>query len=328
MDLFDVPPPVGLRPNLAGTYKAEKQKFPCYASPKIDGIRALTTRAGVLSRSLKKIPNSYVQHKLNLDWVLGLDGELVVGPANHPNAMQATSSGMMKRTGSPDFTFYVFDDWTSSLPYQERFAGLKRLESSGVLPSYLKVLEQVLLHDQEQLDAYEAKCIAEGYEGVMLRDPNGKYKMGRSTVNEGGLIKVKRYSHGEAQIVGFNELMHNLNEEYTDELGHTARSSHQENLVPSGRLGSYTVWHPNYETTFDISTGSMTHEQQAWAWVNRELTRGAITRFKHFDHGVKNVPRHGLWAGFRSLTDMDPTHPLQHTTVINEHRFMSFPGGN
>jgi DNA ligase-1 len=134
--------------------------------------------------------------------------------------------------------------------------------------------------------------------------------MGRSTVNEGGLLKVKRFSHGEAEIVGFEELMHNENETYTNELGNDVRSSHAENLVPSGRLGAYVVYHPAYAEAFKISCGSMTHAQAKWAWENRQATLGDITRFKHFAHGVKAVPRHGIWAGFRHNDDLGREHPL------------------
>ena len=40
------------------------------------------------------------------------------------------------------------------------------------------------------LQLYEERCLEQGYEGVMLRDPNGLYKFGRSTMREQGLIQV------------------------------------------------------------------------------------------------------------------------------------------
>lgn len=303
MDLFTVPPPAGLRPNLAGKFDEAKQKFPCFASPKIDGIRALGTEGGLLSRTLKLIPNAFTQD-LFKDCV-GLDGELVVGSKTDPNCMQKTTSGVMSRKGEPAVTLYVFDRWDmKGVGYQERFSTIESANPRVVL------LTQKLINNQAELDEFEAECIELGYEGVMVRSLDGKYKMGRSTTNEGGLLKVKRFSHGEAEIVGFEELMHNENETYTNELGNDVRSSHAENLAPSGRLGSYRVYHPMYAETFNISCGSMTHAQAKWAWENRQATLGDITRFKHFNHGVKVVPRHGIWAGFRHNDDLGRDHPL------------------
>ncbi|MNF03451.1 hypothetical protein D3C80_2027740 [compost metagenome] len=62
----------------------------------------------------------------------------------------------------------------------------------------------------------------------------------------------------------------------------------------------------------------MTHPQRKWAWDNRDATLGCITRFKWFNHGVKHVPRHGIWAGYRELADLDPTHPLWVDEVIEK----------
>lgn len=303
MDLFNIPPPAGLKPNLAGKFDPAKQKFPCFASPKIDGIRALGTRGGLLSRTLKLIPNSHTQARF-ADCE-GLDGELVVGSPTDPNCMQKTSSGVMSKKGIPDVKLYVFDRWDlKGVGYSDRLSAIHS-DNMNVI-----ILPQRLIRDQEELDSFEAECIELGYEGVITRTLDGKYKMGRSTTNEGGMLKVKRFSHGEARIVGFEELMHNENETYVNELGRDVRSSHAENLVASGRLGAYICYHPDYEGTFGVSCGSMTHAQAKWAWENREETRGDITRFKHFAHGVKVKPRHGIWAGFRLNDDLGKEHPL------------------
>lgn len=304
MELFDLPPPDWLKPNLAGKYDEAKQQFPCYGSPKIDGIRALGVGSRLLSRTLKPIPNAFTQ--MRFADCNGLDGELVVGSATDPNCMQNTSSGVMAKKGEPDVTFYVFDRWDMhrDAEYEERLASL----SSG---NYnVVILKQKLLLCQQDLDEFEAECIALGYEGIMTRKPKGKYKYGRSTTNEGGLTKVKRFSHSEARIVGYEELMHNDNESYKNELGKWVRPSHAEYKRESGMLGAYWVHNPEWPGKFKISCASMTHAQRVWAWNNREETIGDITRFKWFNHGIKDVPRHGIWAGFRHNDDLGKDHPL------------------
>ena len=75
------------------------------------------------------------------------------------------------------------------------------------------------INTMEELEKYEVDCLEIGYEGVILRDPNAKYKHGRSTVKEGGLIKVKRFSDSEARILAMEEQMKNNNEKKVNELG-------------------------------------------------------------------------------------------------------------
>lgn len=98
-----------LKPMLAVDAKSDI-RFPVYASPKLDGIRALIVNGKVMSRSMKEIPNEFIQQELGKFPILdGLDGELIVGAANDYNAMQNTSSGVMTRSGKPEFTFYVLN---------------------------------------------------------------------------------------------------------------------------------------------------------------------------------------------------------------------------
>src|SRR5881396_2516166 len=228
LDLFSSSPstPPGFRVNLAGKFDAAKQKFPCFASYKLDGIRGLTTNGPVLSRTLKPVPNRFTQSRFSR--FSGFDGEFCMGPPNAKNVMQATSSAVSTYGGQPDVVFYVVDRWDMpNFTYEERYAALCTLS----LPVGFVLLEQKLIHSLEELLAFQADAIALGYEGIMTRDPKGKYKYGRSATNEGGLIKVKTFEDSDAIVIGFQELMHNRNE--VDEatfirLGATKRSSHKE----------------------------------------------------------------------------------------------------
>ena len=76
----------------------------------------------------------------------------------------------------------------------------------------------------DELIAFEELKLCEGYEGIMLRDPFGRYKHGRSTLKEGGLAAIKRFVDAEARIVGTYEQMENTNEKQINELGRSSRS--------------------------------------------------------------------------------------------------------
>jgi DNA ligase 1 len=54
--------------------------YPMLLSPKLDGIRCLIINGVVCGRSLKPIPNRFVQQLFGRPELNGLDGELIVGP--------------------------------------------------------------------------------------------------------------------------------------------------------------------------------------------------------------------------------------------------------
>src|ERR1700739_3694226 len=144
----------------------------------------------------------------------------------------------MAKDGDPDFQFLVFDDYTNpEHDFETRLARLTHVVLSG--DDRLRDIQQVWITDMAGLDAYEAECLEEGFEGVMLRKPKSPYKFGRSTVKEGYLLKVKRFAHDEAEIIGFEELMHNGNESFKNELGRTTRSDSKDGLFRSGMIGAY-----------------------------------------------------------------------------------------
>jgi DNA ligase 1 len=59
-------------------------KYPILASPKLDGIRCIMINGVAMSRTLKPIPNLYVQERLK-NLPNGLDGELIVGNPTNPD---------------------------------------------------------------------------------------------------------------------------------------------------------------------------------------------------------------------------------------------------
>jgi len=298
-------PVVPKRPMLACDAPAALQ-FPLIVSPKLDGIRCTVWGDQPVTRALKPIPNQFVRDTLvaaNLPAVF--DGELVVGPANAPDVYTRTTSGIMSHGGRPDFTFWVFD-------YVQQLAGLEWFESrhkklmdrTGAIQTahpWFKVLPQIMVHNRDELDAYEQRMLAEGFEGVIARRPDAPYKHGRSTAREGYLMKVKRFLDTEVEVIGVEELMHNANEATTNELGYTARSSMQAGLVPAGTLGALVCRWGDGEVR--VGTG-FTAEQRKELWLKRDALVGCLAKIKYFAHGMKDVPRHPVWLGFRDRSDL------------------------
>lgn len=272
-----------------------------YASPKLDGIRGLVKEGQLLSRSLKPIPNAYTQLRFSQPYLEGLDGELILGDPTDGDVYRRTNSAVMSRDGEPDVTFYVFDHHSSDGSFAER---LQQVACKARETLYAVPLPHEPVHTLEALTDMEAAYLEAGYEGVILRHPDRAYKFGRSTVNESGMLKVKRFIDGEAEIIGMNELMHNSNEATVNELGLTERSSHKANKVPMGVMGNLEVRDLVTGVEFEIGSGFKAADRE-WFWEKRETLIGSIVKYKSFPIGVKDKPRQPVYLGLRSHLDMD-----------------------
>jgi DNA ligase-1 len=298
------------RPMLASPADVDALRYPLLASPKLDGIRCLAMGGRAMSRSMKPIPNRHVQQKFAefARQLEGLDGELIVGEPNHPDVYRTTSSAVMAHDGTPDFFFWAFDLWDEGYGYAMRFSLLaKRFQPINDMAPWAMILPHDYIRDRDELDAFEADALKQGFEGVMLRSLDGPYKRGRSSAREGYLLKLKRYRDAEAEIVGFEERMHNGNEAFTSELGRTKRSTAMAGLVPTGSLGAFVLrglpGQPFEGVIFNVGTGLVEQERQRF-WRERDALLGKIVKYKFFDIGVKDAPRHPVYLGFRDPIDL------------------------
>lgn len=282
-----------MKPMLACEANLKVLKFPVLASPKLDGVRAIIREGVVLSRSLKPIPNRHVQLVFGRPELEGLDGELILGDPNHPEAYRRTVSAVMSIAGVPDVDFHVFDRWNRDYPYNEVTL------SNGLTTPVCSTM----IRTMEELEEYEVALLDKGYEGVMLRDPQSPYKFGRSTTKEGYLLKLKRFADSEAEIIAFEELMHNQNEVTINETGNTERSTKQDGLLPAGTLGALVVRDIHSGVEFKIGTGFTAAERQKF-WNLRAFLRGALVKYQYFPTGSKEKPRFPSFRGFRPRIDL------------------------
>jgi len=297
-----------LKPMLAGKATDEQisklfDKFKeMYASPKLDGIRCMIQDGIALSRSLKPIRNEFIQSILGDSRFDGLDGEIISGDPTADDVYRVTTGNVMRATGKPDFTFWVFDTFLHPHAYVNRQHEIYHVDPTGIHPN-IKILPTVSVFNMKELQAYEQYCLGQGYEGVILRDPNGQYKHGRSTAKEGGLIKVKRFSDSEATILGMEEQMKNNNEKKVNELGRGQRSSHKENKTPKGTLGALVCKDKHTGIQFNIGSGfdDATRNQ---LWKYKDGLIGQAIKYKYFSIGVKDAPRHPVYIGMRDDDDI------------------------
>ena len=293
-----------VKPMLASPVKVQDIKFPVFVSPKLDGVRALIIDGVVMSRNLKPIPNKHVQRLFGRKELNDLDGELIVGPPGAKDVFQKTTSGVMSIDGEPDVQFHVFD----SFRYPDDWFTTRHLKVCIQVESLedivpIQLVNQEVVIDQDILLKMEQRYLSFGYEGLMIRSGYGCYKFGRSTEREGLLLKVKRFTDGEAKIVGWRELMTNTNEAKTNELGQKSRSSKKAGMMPANKLGAWIVEDLKTGQEFDIGTG-FTDEQRIEFWKNRLLYKHVIIKYKYQEVGVKDKPRFPVFIGFRDKRDM------------------------
>ncbi len=284
-----------MKPMLAVNVEPEAVRFPVFASAKLDGVRGVVIDGQLRSRSLKPIPNAHVTRSFSHSWLSGYDGELIAGSPTAPDAFRATGSATSRQDGTPQVTFFVFDNYLALGGFDQRLASLRA--TPGVV-----ILEQRLVRSVAELLAFETEMLNLGYEGLILRDPTGSYKFGRSTAREQGMLKIKRFQDSEAEILEVVEEMENTNEKKTNELGKSQRSHHQAGMVGKGRAGALRVRDVTTGIEFNVGTG-MNDQDREWFWTNRKGVVGRIISYKSFLVGIKDKPRFPAYKGLRDSFD-------------------------
>lgn len=296
--------PAGFQPLLAArdVFDFAALKYPVYASPKLDGIRAVTGNnpgePRMFSRSLKLIPNLHVQ-KVFADVPPYLDGELVTLTNGVMDDFSTISSKIMSSGGEPDVRYAVFD--TFRLP---TLVTRDRLVDAGTLAREHHLcydVRQVHVGTPDLLSELHAENCEQGFEGTMVRSYDSHYKFGRSTLREGILLKIKPWPDDEAKVIAVNEEMANGNEKQQDAFGRAKRSTAAEGKVGKGRMGSLTCEWRGVE--FDLGTGFSALQRKEW-WDNRDGWLNTHVTFKFQGIGTQGRPRFPVYKGRRHEADI------------------------
>lgn len=275
----------------------EELKFPLLVSPKLDGIRGIT-QGGVLSRTMKAIRSYQVQDRYgNLRYC---DGELVIGDPTNPDCYNLCQSHIMSFDKPHDgLAYYVFD-WleNTTRPFWQRLEKAEQyVLNNQDLVEDLFFVPHTRVETLEELIEYENKCLALGYEGVMMRDPFSYYKEGRGTWREGIIYKLKRFTDTEAKVVGFEERKLNTNAQELDERGYAKRSKALEGLVGANTVGKFLVDYN--DEIIPIAPGTFKHSELDYIWDNQDQFIGKQLKFRFFGYGILNKPRFPRAVGFR-----------------------------
>lgn len=296
----------GFRPLLAATIETtdqfEKLNYPMIGSPKVDGVRIVCHHTlGPVTRSLKPVKNLHIRALLAADELKFFDGEVTLGPPNGQSVFNDTIRATQTHDGAPDITYHVFDTYGIGInEYRSRLANTAdRIKHLNTQPAFgfVQMLEWVYLDGPGAVAAYEAKQVEAGYEGIMLRHIQGRYKFGRSTLKEQILLKLKRWQDDEAEVIGFEALQRNQNVQTRNNLGLAERSTHKAGKVDDSLLGKLLVSHHTFGR-FSIGSGLDVALREE-IWNNQEKYLGKQVTFKYMPYGSIDAPRFPIFKCFR-----------------------------
>lgn len=319
------------KPMLAAKVKPheiDKLVFPLVAQPKIDGYRGMLSDGKLYTRKGIRWPNEYIRDAIELaaseiGFTSGLlDGEIIVDGVGFNEG----GGKMRKGDAKPVFRFVVFDAF-GDLP-TKRNGGLIiggadsyriRLVGAEQIAKWMKkagapveCIDSAMVLNERQLEIYESRVLALGYEGVCLRNLDGPYKQGRSTIREGYLTALKRFVDAEAEIVSTYEQMENTNEAGEHNTGGTKRSRKKEGLVPKGILGGVECRWPKGspyfgKPNFSVATfKGMTLVDRERLWKVRDQLVGKKLTVMFQEHGMKEdgAPRIPVGKWIREEWDL------------------------
>jgi DNA ligase-1 len=284
----------------------KKLAFPIWMLPKIDGVRAMNPKGGLVGRSLKAHANKHVTETFSQPEYVGIDGEMAFGTATSASLCRDTTGALNRKEGTPNVTWWGFDmlrSDTMALPYEERYEALRE-QVASLHRTHLQIVPYIVAEDVDQLIRQEMDWLLEGFEGMILRDPKGMHKHGRATVKEGAYLRRKPWADAEALVLDIEEAMQNNNEAKINELGRTERSSHKENLTGKGMIGSLVCKDLTSGIIFNVGPGEMTHEARLWHFNHPETIVGHIVTYKSLQTGVKDKPRMATFKNIRAASDM------------------------
>lgn len=271
----------GIKPMLAHVYEdyKDKLKFPVIVQPKLDGMRCIAVitegKCKLYSRTQKPI-NTVPHIVAELESLyegesITLDGELYVH-SSEDNFNELMS--ILKRDElHPDhekIQYWIYDVPSSAEPFSEREILIR--SKKYTVPVWCHVAE-----DENDVDDILNDFIVNGFEGAMIRNPNGKYENKRSK----NLLKYKKFQDAEFKVVGVEEGKGKL-------------------LGKAGAFVCETKEGKRFNVKMEGSLESLTDYL-----VNFNEYEGKYLTIRFFSYTVDGVPRFPVGVGFRDERDLD-----------------------
>jgi len=235
-----------------------------------------------------------------------------VGDATAESVCRKTTSVVNTVNKVADVRWSLFDlvrRDTFFLPYEDRLRKLEEYVSHLYDTDYqlwqrIEVIPYKIVNDLDELLALEHKYIAEGYEGIILRDPAGAWRSGRCTPESNALLRIKRFEDREGEVLDVKEGFVNNNMQTYGADGMAKRSTHAENMIPSGTVGSLVVRDSETGKIVTVSKGKLSAVECQKYFAHPALIIGKIITYRVFPRGSVRAPRFPTFQNFRASSDI------------------------
>ena len=188
--------------------KSKKLDFPQLIEPKMDGLRStlvikgdksnwdvtFLSSGGKIYHALKHLISEIKSNYQGPEIIL--DGELYCHGMNLPDINSA-----VKRE-TPDtlkIKFHIFDMPKYDAPQSERTDMVKGIVKE-FNNEYYPELDNRLVYTNDEILTCHNQWVDEGYEGAMIKRPNGRYQPGQRSSH---WIKVKMFDDDEFKVIGY-----------------------------------------------------------------------------------------------------------------------------
>lgn len=274
----------------------EDMQYPLIATYKLDGVRAIIQGGAIYSRSLKPIPNHLISETPQLRYLLSLskeegivlDGELYSPELTFQEIVSVVMSH--EKEVPPSLHFWCFDI-PSDMPYEQRLADV---HSRFTLPR----IPHKTVTNPAETTAFFHQATDEGFEGLILINPQAPYKQGRITLPSKNGYKLKPYQTFDAQIIGVVQAteVDPSAPKKINELGYSETSKKQEDRIPVPRAAAFEVLYAGQPLKVTLA---MTDEEKEEIWMNKEEYIGKWIEYRGLLVGAKDLPRHPVMLHFR-----------------------------
>lgn len=318
---------MSFNPMLATNVKFNQIDRNYLGSIKLEGSRGeLFAETGLLSRQLKPVPNIYINERMDgpaqiaTEMGLSLDGEFYL----HGWTFNRIDSAF-RNENNPDgqmLQFWVHDAFihcNPDAPFGVRWevmqAFVARCNDLGY--NHIQLCKQWPIGTPAGAQQAYEWAVANGYEGIVLKDPNGAYKFGRSTLKQGLFLRIKPEDPYDGVILQIVERQTNLVESEVNELGFLKKRQDKDMKEGAGIAQTAITYCPALARTIRVSlTRGLQDENptdkgpsRRELWENRQNYEGHPVKFVGIPvEGM--APRSPRYDTLRH--DLEPLYAVHH----------------
>lgn len=190
-----------LLPMLALDYHKRKHDilFPCYIQPKLNGVRCIYQNNKFMSRKGKEYTTlQHLESELKELEIKITDGEIY----RKDMSLQEIIRRVKKDRGlkTDELEYWIYDQINEDI-FEKRNKDIlaKHLHS---VPKKIVYVSTILVKSEKEIKGWHDKWVLEGFEGVIVRNVNGLYKVKHRSKD---LQKFKMFKDSEYEIVGAHE---------------------------------------------------------------------------------------------------------------------------